>query len=466
MEEVTNADIYRWCKEKGVEPLCSFGLVGKLSSASDDAVIRAVVQLYGISQPCTVDRWKGQEGETFAILLSNRFPLDNTLLPRMVVVEDVPGRKVQLVWPESMEEAATPGEEIGNDTTAAGDCFHINSGEDRTEDREESPGKGVETMMDKMVNQMERLHYEGGYRRLRIFSGISPVPAGEETYDTWREAAIQHSEEWQCPEHIKRQRIVESLRGPAMRVIQATRRSKSTATLKDYLEALDFSYGTMEDVGDLMSRLHRTYQEPGETLTQYIYRVDRLIYQIVEKGGIVKEAVDEQRMRQVLKGALTLNPVAQRLRCTRRSGPAPSLTELVKEVKLEEVQIENRDKTIKRVKAIIPAIPAPTSTVMDDRLIKLLEDQNKKIDQLIALQSTASSRPYWSSDSNRGRTRGSGSRGTILCYSCGQPGHRSFECPMSGMERNGRMPFYHRSRDEQMENPNGSSVNPSQAPQQ
>ncbi|XP_063794694.1 paraneoplastic antigen Ma1 homolog [Pseudophryne corroboree] len=362
-----------------------------------------------------------------------------------------------------MEEEATSEEDRGNGASAMRECSHPNIANTAPiESTVESLGTGVETMVDKMVSHLERWHYEGGYRRLRIFSGISPVPAGEETYDNCREAAIQHSEEWQCPEHIKKQRIVESLRGPAMGVIQATRRSKSTATLQDYIEALDFSYGTMEDVGDLLARLHRTYQEPGETLTQYIYRVDRLIYKIVEKGGIAKDTVDESRIKQVLKGALTNNPVAQRLRCTRTSGTPPSLTELVKEVKLEEVQIETREKTIKRIKAIISTL---TPTVIDDRLFKLLEEQNKKIDQLIALQSQATTRPSWPSEAGRGRSRGSGSRGQIICYSCGQPGHRSFECPVMAMDRRGRSQTFGQARNDQLENSNGSTVNPSQAPQ-
>ncbi|XP_063800283.1 paraneoplastic antigen Ma1 homolog [Pseudophryne corroboree] len=329
LEEVTSADIFKWCREKGVDPLCSFGLWGNLSGVSDEATLRVVANMYDVSQPCLVDRWRGSNGDTFAFLVSNRHSLDRTLIPIRVVVGDAPGWKIQVIWPDGndcMDEEATSGGDSGTGAHAIGKCMTtvgVEAG--GSENKDGTVGTGVDVVVDKMVSQLERWHYEGGYRRLRMFSGIIPVPVGEETYDTWRETAVQHSEEWQCPEHVKRQRIVESLRGPAMGVIQATRRSKPTATLKDYIEALDFSFGTLEDVGDLMARLHRTYQEPGETLTQYIYRVDRLIYKIVDKGGITKASVDESRMRQVLKGALTNNPVAQRLRCVRTSGPPPTL---------------------------------------------------------------------------------------------------------------------------------------------
>ncbi|XP_063775328.1 paraneoplastic antigen Ma3-like [Pseudophryne corroboree] len=464
MEEVTVTDIYQWCREKGVEPLCSFAIIGLLTSVKDEVVLRAVGHLYGINQSCIVDRWTGQSGDTYAILISNRTPLDKTLIPVMVVLEGVVGGKVQLLWPEGEEmvaaEAITGGDS-GAGPLLLGDGPTMETTQELSVNKDAS-GTGVKTVVDKMVSQLERLHYEGGYRRLRIFSGINPVPAGEENYDTWREAAIQHSEEWHCPEHIKKQRIVESLRGPAMRVIQATRRSKATATLNDYIEALDFSYGTLEDVGDLLARLNRTYQEPGETLTHYIYRVDRLIYQIVDKGGIDKGAVDERRMRQVLKGALTTHPVAQRLRCTMPLGTPPTLTELVKEVKLEEIQIDTRDKSIKRVKVVLPT-PSPPS--MDERLLKLLEEQNKKIDQLIALQSTSQPNQGWLVTRGRGVTSGIRSRSPIICYSCGQPGHRSFECSVMGAGRRGNATHSTVQPDNHLENFSGSAVTPSMAPQ-
>ncbi|XP_063770417.1 paraneoplastic antigen Ma2 homolog [Pseudophryne corroboree] len=465
MEEVSKEDIFRWCHEKDIDVDCSFGLRGNLNNASEDSMINAVKFLYGINEPRIVDKWKGSTGTITAVLITNQNALDPMLLPGMVVVEGVPGWKVPLVWPErnpvGEEEGPTGGEHgtgephlIGGVPTAGLNTDPITHSEDKVENQ-------VETVMGKMVSHLERWHFEGGYRRLRIFSGITPVPAGEETYELWREAATQHSEEWQCPEHVKRQRVVESLRGPAMGVIQATRRSNPNATLKDYVEALDFSFGTLEDVGDLLARLNHTYQEPGETLTHYIYRVDRLIYKIVDKGGIDKEGVDRRRLTQVIKGALTNSTVAQRLRCTMNINRPPTLNELVREVKLEEVQIENREKTIKKVKVVLPT---PSSPSIDERLLKLIEDQNKKIEQLIALQTNP---PY-----SQGMRNDSGgeisvrrvSRFPTICYSCGQAGHRSFECPMYGHFQRGNNNNYRRRLSTQ-ENANGSAVDPSQAPQ-
>ena len=61
----------------------------------------------------------------------------------------------------------------------------------------------------------------GGYRRLRIFSGTVPTPAGEEQFDHWLEQAYLMVEESEGSAKYKRRRIMESLKGPALEVIKA-----------------------------------------------------------------------------------------------------------------------------------------------------------------------------------------------------------------------------------------------------
>uniref|UniRef100_A0A8C1LTE1 Paraneoplastic antigen Ma-like C-terminal domain-containing protein n=1 Tax=Cyprinus carpio TaxID=7962 RepID=A0A8C1LTE1_CYPCA len=53
------------------------------------------------------------------------------------------------------------------------------------------------------------------YRKLCVFSGVRPNPNGEEEYDAWAEQTMHLLEEWQCSDNVKKQRIVESLKGPA-----------------------------------------------------------------------------------------------------------------------------------------------------------------------------------------------------------------------------------------------------------
>ncbi|XP_063797584.1 paraneoplastic antigen Ma1 homolog [Pseudophryne corroboree] len=331
MEVILEKDIHTWCKDQGVNPRQSVCIVGNFESIPDDKVIKEVQKLCGIRIPCIVDKWKGATGDICAILITNQEYLDPSLIPAEILVEGVPGRRWQIMWPS--EVGKTEGEaqvaiddngteRVGGDYQNAGDGSLPRAATSNLP--RESIEPQVDAVMDRMVSHSERWHYEGGYRRLRVFSGIIPVPTGEEGYDTWREAAVQHSEEWRCPEHIKKQRIVESLRGPAMGIIHATRRSNPSATLKDYFNALDYSFGTIEDVGDILARLNQTYQEPAESLTNYIYRLDKILYKLMDKGGIDASEIDEKRIKHLLREAMTYNPVAQRLRCS-LSGLDPNL---------------------------------------------------------------------------------------------------------------------------------------------
>lgn len=73
------------------------------------------------------------------------------------------------------------------------------------------------------------------YRKLRIFSGVKPTPSGEEEYDAWAEQTMHLLEEWQCSDNMKKQRIVESLKGPAADIVRFLRAQNPTATSCDIL---------------------------------------------------------------------------------------------------------------------------------------------------------------------------------------------------------------------------------------
>ncbi|XP_063800273.1 paraneoplastic antigen Ma2 homolog [Pseudophryne corroboree] len=458
MEGLTGEEVCNWCQRKGVNPRKCIGIVGDLSDTSDETVLRKVSNLYGVIRPNIIDKLDDEVGKKIAVLVETEKELDVNLIPLMIMADEETGRRWSIIGPSIREgdttsapisammspEGVDGGEASGNGHTP----INVNGGQ-------------FETMVDRVVSQLERWHYEGSYRRLRIFSGIVPVPTGEEPYESWKEAAVQQAEEWQCPDKIKRQRVVESLRGPAMGIIQAARRSNPNATLETYLEALDYAYGTLEDVGDLISRLHHTFQEPNEKLSSYIIRIDKLLYKIVEKKGITREEVDKSRMKQVLRGALTNDPVAQKLRCSDKTQPPPGFNEILKEIKQEEVLIEMREKTVKKVKV---AQTVTEISPLEERLLKLMEEQNKRIEQFISTQNN--NYPPQNTPSNES-IRGGGRRGSFNsrgCFKCGRIGHRAFEC---NLNRNSTRMFNnpsHNSDNEEQDRGNGQGrpVNPPQ----
>lgn len=90
----------------------------------------------------------------------------------------------------------------------------------------------------------------GGYRRLWIFSGTVPTPAGEEQLDHWLEQAYLMVESEDSTKD-KRRRIMEGLKGPALEVIKAVRLSDPDVAPNKCLKALESAFGLAESGDDL-----------------------------------------------------------------------------------------------------------------------------------------------------------------------------------------------------------------------
>uniref|UniRef100_A0A8C5WC41 ribonuclease H n=1 Tax=Leptobrachium leishanense TaxID=445787 RepID=A0A8C5WC41_9ANUR len=94
-------------------------------------------------------------------------------------------------------------------------------------------------------------HTNFGYRRLRNFTGNVPTPAGEETFEEWVEQAMQALDEWDVPEAQKKQRITESLKGPASEAVRNLKLSRKDCTALDYLNVLEEVFGRTEKAAEL-----------------------------------------------------------------------------------------------------------------------------------------------------------------------------------------------------------------------
>lgn len=75
------------------------------------------------------------------------------------------------------------------------------------------------------------------YRKLHMFSGVKSTPSREEEYNVWAKQTMHLLEEWQCSDNVKKQRIVESLKGPAADIVRFLRAQNPTATSYDYMQA-------------------------------------------------------------------------------------------------------------------------------------------------------------------------------------------------------------------------------------
>uniref|UniRef100_A0A3B3QYH2 Uncharacterized protein n=1 Tax=Paramormyrops kingsleyae TaxID=1676925 RepID=A0A3B3QYH2_9TELE len=160
-------------------------------------------------------------------------------------------------------------------------------------------------MMGELLKQVYKGQSESqGYRRLRVFSGITPTPAGEEPLEYWLEQATLMVEESDCPDREKRRRILESLRGPALEIIRVLRFSKPEAKPEEYLEAINSAFGSPETGEDLYFSFHLMQQKSGEKLSDYLRRLEPLLAKVVKKGGVSVRDMDRVRVEQLLRGAV------------------------------------------------------------------------------------------------------------------------------------------------------------------
>ncbi|XP_073470220.1 paraneoplastic antigen Ma1 homolog [Aquarana catesbeiana] len=129
--------------------------------------------------------------------------------------------------------------------------------------------------------QKDNPTYPGNaYHKLNISFGRQPVPPEEGNFEEWLEQTTQALDEWDVPEAHKKQRIAESLKGPASEAIRNLKLSKRDCVAQDYLDILQDVFGRTEKVSDLIYQLEHTYQSEGEKLSEYMRRLDKIIHHI------------------------------------------------------------------------------------------------------------------------------------------------------------------------------------------
>ncbi|XP_049418426.1 paraneoplastic antigen Ma1 homolog [Epinephelus fuscoguttatus] len=277
-----------------------------------------------------------------------------------------------------------------------------------------------------------------GYRKLRLFSGLKPVPAGEEEYDAWMEQATQMISEWQCSDAAKKQRIVESLKGPAADIVRFLKVSNPSATATDYLVALETAYGTTESGPDLMAKFRHTYQEEGEKLSAFLYRLDKLLHRALLKGGVESAGMNRARMEQLVKGALTTDMVALRVRMSHSLQNPPSFSQLMKEVREEENWISGRESVKTTAKVNTSIVPDASTVSGLDSLKREVKELSSQVSRLLSV-ATVTSSPDVSKTQMRvsevvtqsapPKVKTSKSpTSDIFCYKCGEDGHARREC--------------------------------------
>lgn len=144
------------------------------------------------------------------------------------------------------------------------------------------------------------------------------------------------AEECNCSNREKCTRIVESLKGPALDIIQAVRLNNMDADALEYLRALENAFGTPESGEDLYFAFRSMHQQPGEKLSDFLQRLERALRKVLQRGGISSECTDQARVEQLVRGSSESDLTLVHLRLRERREKPPTFLQLLNEIREEE----------------------------------------------------------------------------------------------------------------------------------
>lgn len=148
---------------------------------------------------------------------------------------------------------------------------------------------------------------------------------------------------------------MESLKGPALKIIQAVWLSKPDAGPECCTEALESAFGTPESGEDLYFAFRSMYQQPGKKVSGFLKRLERSLTQVVHKGGLLPHRVDCSRIDQLIRGATESDMMLLKLRLRERKEQPPTFLKLLNEIHEEEEYESARHKlntTVRQVKPV------------------------------------------------------------------------------------------------------------------
>lgn len=437
-------EIEAWCKRKRLAFENAVVLSGVDPAVTDNVLLTALNQVKAFGRSEIVDRYLDTASASQFILIKTSTDLTNQTLPDLV---GLPGEAGP--WPAHVLTAPVDGGEFQAKLMS----FLKTEGRTLTDVRgllSPSPldmNAALINAISSLVDKCNTTSVDSqSYRKLRMFSGVRPTPSGEEEYDAWAEQTMHLLGEWQCADNIKKQRIVESLKGPAADIVRFLRVQKPAASAYDYMQALETAFGTTESPADLLMKFRHTCQDVGEKLSCYLLRLDKLLHCVFRKGGVTLSDMDRLRMEQVVRGALPQDMIALRLRMTHKLREPPSFSELLREVREEEDMLQSRNDVRGTVmsQSIFP-FPTPASKSECDSEVQQLKNEisvmkaemislkTAKVASVASPADVQSQQPNVPADHTRKNAtpRRSGSQEDkpgIFCYRCGEDGHFRREC--------------------------------------
>ncbi len=343
-----------------------------------------------------------------------------------------------------------------------------------------TPDSIIRAVGDLLEKTMKSSRDSTVFRRLRTFSGIIPPPPGEESLEHWLAQAHLMVEECSGSNREKRTRIVESLKGPALDIIQAVRLNEPDATPSDYLTALENAFDSPESGEDLYFAFRSMHQQPGEKLSDFLQRLERSLRRVLHRGGISPQRMDQVRLEHLIRGSAQSDMILVHLRLRERKERPPTFLQLLNEIREEEeyeasrrklnptvrqVQVakemKSRSSEIQDLKAEIKVLtsklsgltkkkeleletktknPQKPNEIEKESDVQILQKQVKQLqEQLSVMTVTPGTSVIREFPKREGRNKPNSNKSSQLpsdtsdffCYRCGDDGHIATHCSSS-----------------------------------
>ncbi|XP_026160653.1 paraneoplastic antigen Ma1 homolog [Mastacembelus armatus] len=276
--------------------------------------------------------------------------------------------------------------------------------------------------------------------RLRSFSGKSPKPNNEMDYETRRSHIELLLVDHNLPSVLVTRRILESLLSPAADVVKGL----GPDTLPEvYLRVLDSAFATVQDGEELFAKFLNTFQDPGETPSAYLQRLQLTLNTVVKQGGIASVDLDKHLLKQFCRGCWD-NTVINKLQLEQRRRNPPSFPEFLFLLRTEEDRQLTKDSLMKRhMTALKPRVNVHSQSACscghsEMRTINELKQQMQQLQsQMSALLSRKSQSSKPVPPPSRAAKPHSGSTfppsgfsrpKPNYCFKCGEEGHISAGC--------------------------------------
>ncbi|KAL3992407.1 methyl-CpG-binding domain protein 2 [Sarotherodon galilaeus] len=229
-----------------------------------------------------------------------------------------------------------------------------------------TPEAIIRAVGDLLQNTSRPASDHSSYWRLRTFSGVIPTPPGEEQLENWILQARLMIEEYDRPDREKKIRIMESVKGPALEILQAVRFNNPEATPQEYIDVIENTFDTPETGEELYFAFRMLCQHRGEKLSEFLRRMERSLSKVVKKGGLSPALIDKARLDQLIKGATGSDLMLLSLRLRERKDNPPTFLQLLNEVRIEEEHEASRRRLNPNKAVHVKSATVPTGAHVEN----------------------------------------------------------------------------------------------------